>query len=351
MKGHLPRAFALLLAGAAIGAGVFPAVAQAHGPVAPIASKYLGRVTSVPAGLQAKVIDGDQRMWLSVAPSETLVVMDYRGAPYLRFSRSGVAVNENSSMYYLNQTPAEVPPTNLGPATPPKWSSVSGGHDYGWHDGRLHALATVALAPGTAYVGRWSIPVRVDGVASAISGGLWHAPDPSIVWFWPIFVLLGCTLAAWRVRSPELDARVARGLGVAALLGIAAAGTGQELHGRPTVSVFQLITYAVLLAFVAWGLRRVLLQRPGYFSYFAISFVAIWEGVELFLTLVDGFVLAAVPAFLARAAAVTCLGCGASLLVIAFRLVDRSEPDHPSAATPSSDEYDDEDAGLWESYA
>ena len=63
------------------------------------------------------MIDGDQRMWLRVAPSETRPDSRLPGAPYLRFSRSGVAVNQNSAMYYLNQTPAEVPPSNLGPAT------------------------------------------------------------------------------------------------------------------------------------------------------------------------------------------------------------------------------------------
>jgi hypothetical protein len=29
----------------------------------------------------------------------------HRGAPYLRFSPTGVEVNLHSSMYYLNQTP------------------------------------------------------------------------------------------------------------------------------------------------------------------------------------------------------------------------------------------------------
>ena len=45
----------------------------------------------------------------------TVVVLDYRGAPYLRFSRSGVDVNQASSMYYLNQTPAETPPVQPRP--------------------------------------------------------------------------------------------------------------------------------------------------------------------------------------------------------------------------------------------
>ena len=50
--------------------GLFPAAASAHGPVAPIASSYLARVSQAPVGLDAKVIDGDQRMWLRV-PTRT----------------------------------------------------------------------------------------------------------------------------------------------------------------------------------------------------------------------------------------------------------------------------------------
>lgn len=296
------------------------------------------------------MIDGDQRMWLRVATSESVVILDYRGAPYLRFSRSGVAVNHNSAMYYLNQTPAEVPPSNLEPARTPRWLSVSGGHEYSWHDGRLHALATVALAPGKAYVGRWSIPVRIDGHLAAILGGLWHAEDPSIVWFWPIVVVLVCTLAAWRVRRPELDQRVARVLAIAALIASAVAAGARELHGRPTVAVLGVITFAIIIGLVGLGLRRVLFQQPGYFSYFAIAFLALWEGAQLIPTLLDGFVLAAVPAFVARAAAVVCLGCGVGLLLVAFRLVDQGEPDSSDGDDPGSD-YDIEDAGARESLA
>ena len=340
----------MILVGALLGAGGFPSVSWAHGPVAPIASSFQARVTLRPAGLEAKVIDGDQRMWLRVATSESVVILDYRGAPYLRFSRSGVAVNHNSAMYYLNQTPAEVPPSNLEPARTPRWSSVSGGHEYSWHDGRLHALATVALAPGQAYVGRWSIPVRIDGHLAAILGGLWHAEDPSIVWFWPIVVVLVCTLAAWRVRRPELDQRVARVLAIAALIASAVAAGARELHGRPTVSVLGVITFAIIIALVGLGLRRVLFQQPGYFSYFAISFLALWEGAQLIPTLLNGFVLAAVPAFIARAATVLCLGSGVGLLLVAFRLVDQEEPDSSGGDDPG-DDYDIEDASARESLA
>ncbi len=99
----------IVLVASFVTAGPFAPPAAAHGPVAPIASSYLARVGSVPAGVEAKVVDGDQRMWLQVRRGLTLTVLDYRGAPYLRFSSSGVEVNENSAMYYLNQTPAPVP--------------------------------------------------------------------------------------------------------------------------------------------------------------------------------------------------------------------------------------------------
>ena len=126
-----------------ISLGAFTDSAAAHGPSAPVATSYVARVSRVPAGLNAKVVNGDLKMWLRVPESMTLVVIDYRGAPYLRFSRSGVQVNENSSMYYLNQTPIPAtPPSSLGRSTPAHWKQVSSGHTYDWHDGRLHALAT-----------------------------------------------------------------------------------------------------------------------------------------------------------------------------------------------------------------
>jgi len=106
------RRLGAALAGAIalIGLGPGTGVASAHGPVAPVASSYQARVSRAPAGIEARVVDGDQRMWLRVAPQETAVVLDYRGAPYLRFSAAGVAVNRRSAMFYLNQTPVETPP-------------------------------------------------------------------------------------------------------------------------------------------------------------------------------------------------------------------------------------------------
>lgn len=334
---------ALAVAGALLMLAVAPAAAGAHGPVAPVASSYLATIGRLPQALQAKVVDGDQRMWLRVPAQQTVVVLDYRGAPYLRFSPAGVEANRNSSMYYLNQTPvALTPPSNLTAGTAPSWLSLTRGHEYGWHDGRLHALATVALAPWARFVGTWRVPLVIDGRPTAITGGLWYAPDPSIVWFWPILVLLLCVLAAWRVRDRALDARVARILAMAALLATATAATGQELHGHPDVSVFQIVELAVIYAFIVWGLWRVAFRPQGYFHYLLIALAALWQGIVLIPTLRDGFVLIALPAFVARAATVVCVAAGLALLLLVFRLPERHE------RAGSEDEREDEHEDAWE---
>jgi hypothetical protein len=340
--------FAVMLAMALTTAGVSPGLAEAHGPVAPVALDYLARVRSLPPVLDAKVVDGDQRMWLRAPSGETVVVLDYGGAPYLRFSASGVEVNHNSAMWYLNQTPfAAKPPAGLGPRTPPEWKRVSGGHAYGWHDGRLHALATVALGPGASFVGTWRVPIVVDGRSSAISGGLWHAPAPSIVWFWPIVVVLLCVLAAWRVRRPEVDRGAARLLGLGALAAVGIAAVGRGLHGRPSVSVLALLGLAAILVFVGWGFFRVCLGCAGAFTYFGIAVAGLWEGFGLLPTLTRGFVLIALPAFLARLAAVVSLAAAVGLLVLVFRLYELND-ESPGDRRDSAAELEGEDEDAWE---
>jgi hypothetical protein len=338
MCGARARALACALIGALSAAAALPATADAHGPTAPVATSYRARVSGAPPSLDARVVDGYLRMWLRAPPSKTVVVLDYRGAPYVRFSSGGVYVNENSEMDYLNQSPPESPPLGLNRGTPPKWLRVSDGHEYVWHDGRIGALAATALVPGVSYLGSWSISLLVDGRLRAISGGLWHAHNPSLVWFWPIAVLIACVLAAWRLRQPELHARLARWLAVAVLIAIGTGAGGRELYGRPTVAVEDVIVTCAVLAFVAWGLARVLLARAGYILDWVIACVALWIGLELLPTLVHGFVLTAVPPFVARSAAVLCLGGSVGLPLLAARKVQHASGD---LAVPHRDPADD----------
>ena len=326
-----------------------PAAAQAHGPVDPSGSTYLARISHVPAGLEAKAIDGDLRLWMRASPSLSVYVIDYRGAPYLHFDRAGVWVNENSSMYFLDQIPPVTPSTELGPNTRPDWHRVTTGHTYVWHDGRLHALATTAHAPGERFVGDWSVPLRIDGTTAAIGGGLYVAPSPSPVWFWPVAVLLGCVLAGVRLRRPQLDLRLARISGGIALTGFAVASIGHQLHGRPGVSAGNVAALALELAAAAAAAWWLFARDPRWLVLAAIAALTLWQGVSLIAALEDGWVLLALPAVVGRLAVACCLAGGAGLIPIMLVGAERAARARgPGArADPApDDEWEDEQA--WE---
>jgi hypothetical protein len=323
-----------------------PAAAQAHGPVDPSGSTYLARITHVPAGLAARAIDGDLRLWMRVPSSLNVYVVDYRGAPYLRFTRGGVWVNQNSSMYFLNQVPAVTPSTDLGAATRPDWHRVTTGHTYVWHDGRLHAGATQARLPGERFAGDWSVPLRIDGAAAAIRGGLYYAPSPSPVWFWPVAVVLGCVLAGVRLRRPALDRRLARISGGIALTGFVLASIGHQLHGRPGVSAGNLLALVVELVAAAAGAWWLYARDPRWLALAAIAALTLWQGVSQIAALEDGWVLLALPAWLGRVAVAGCLAGGAGLIPIVLSGAERAARARGSAVGegPADDEWEEHEA-------
>ena len=315
----------------------FPAAAQAHtGPTNPIASSYKATIDSGPPGTVAKVLDADQRLRLRVSPTETLVVLDNQGAPYLQFSSSGVEVNRNSVMYYLNLPTPLTPPVRLTRSTPPDWVRAGFTPDYTWHDGRLHALASVAPPPGSTYVGRWRIPLRVGGRPMAITGSLWHANDPSLVWFWPAVVVLLCLLAGWRLGRPKLDMWVARGLAALALAALTVGSLGRQLYDQPGVTSSQLIVLGLILAFVALAAGWLLVGRLGFLALLVIGLAAVGQAIEFIPVLLHGYVFTNLPAFVARAVAVACLCAGPGLILLAFQ--SGASPAQPRAGDPGQAE-------------
>ncbi len=326
-----------------------PAAARAHGPVDPSGSTYLARITHVPAGLQAKAIDGDLRLWMRVPPSLNVYVVDYRGSPYLHFERDGVFVNQNSSMYFLNQIPPVTPSTDLGAGTRPDWRRVTTGHTYVWHDGRLHAGATQARLPGTRFAGDWSVPLRIDGTAAAIRGGLYYAPPPSPVWFWPIAVVLGCVLAGVRLRRPELDRRLARICGAIALTGFVVASIGHQLHGRPGVSTGNVLALVVELVAAAVAVWWLFARDARWLVLAAIAALTLWQGVSQIAVLEDGWVLLALPAVVGRLAVAACLAGGVGLIPLVLTGAERAARARGPAAgsSPAADDEWEEDE-AWE---
>ena len=314
---------ALVVAFAA--AGLFAGRASAHaGLTAPAATSYLAKISTVPRGLEAKVVDGDQRLWLRVSPGVIAVVLGLRGEPYLRFSRHGVDVNTRSQTYFLNRARPVLVPPGLTRDTPPVWKRIASGPSTSWHEDRLHALALATHPPGNSLLGPWLVPVLVNGRRTAVTGELWHAARPSLLWLWPLLLVLACVPALLRLRDARLDGVATLGLAFLALASATAARLGRELYGRPTVSTWQLVL-AGGSCVVAVGLL-VLVLRGDWRSVAAaaIGILAVCQGLALLGVLRNGYVLAALPAWAERASAVAALASGGALLVVVILTPSRA---------------------------
>jgi hypothetical protein len=164
--------------------------------VAPTAAAHEGNpnyrsqvrtITPAIAGVEAQVLNYDDRIELRNEGDETVVVEGYRGEPYLRFRPDGlVEVNRRSPAAYLNEDRfAKVSvPRSADPAAPPEWEVVSRTGSYDWHDHRIHWMAA---SPPERVRGDeetrtkifdWKLPVAAAGHRSLIRGSLvWVGKD------------------------------------------------------------------------------------------------------------------------------------------------------------------------------
>jgi hypothetical protein len=301
-------------------AALLPARASAHaGGTTPIATSYLAQISSVPSPIEARVIDGDQRLWLRVPPGLTVIVIGLRGEPYLRFSSQGVELNTNSATYFLNRAKPLAVPSGLGSRTAPVWGRLTSAHSVSWHEDRLHTLALAAHPSGSAFLGRWTIPLLVNGGHARIDGTLRQAAVPSLLWFWPVLLVCALVPTLLRLRAARLDEQVAWGLTGLALAASTASRLGQELYARPTISAGQAVLVGVT-CLVALGLGALYVRREWRLvAAVAIGVCSLYEGLKLVGTLRHGFVLAVLPAWAERAATIVSLSAGAALvLALAF---------------------------------
>jgi hypothetical protein len=325
------RRAALALAAAFLAAVLLPSTASAHvGRVPQAATDYLARISSIPPGLEARVVDGDQAIWMRAKPSLTVVVTGLRGEPYLRFSTAGVAVNTRSATWFLNRVRPQLVPRDVRSSTPPRWKLLTSRHRWTWHEGRLHSPALAAHPSGNVYLGRWVVPIVVDGRGTAIRGGLWQSAPASLLWFWPLLLVVACIPALLQLREARLEAAAGGVLAGVALVAATVARLGRELYGRPTVSSWQLVLVAATCV-LAVGLA-VLYSRTDWRALggIVIGIAAAYEGAALLATLRDGWVLAAFPAWVERSATGISLASGAALILVSVRLgsADR-EPEPP----------------------
>lgn len=176
--------------------GAVAAALAALCAVAPTAAAHEGnpnyrsqvRSVSPPvAGLDARVLNFDDRIELTYDGHDPLVVAGYRGEPYLRFEPNGrVQVNARSPAGYLNEdrfAQAEVP-EHANPRAQPAWRTVARSGRYDWHDHRIHWMSEGTLPSRVqdraerVKVFDWRIPLESGGRQAAVSGTLTWVGEP-----------------------------------------------------------------------------------------------------------------------------------------------------------------------------
>jgi hypothetical protein len=174
-----------------------PPAALAHIATGDLSTTFKATVTGFrpPApGLRAKVLGGDLKLQLSAPAADRVLVLGLVGEPFVRFDSSGVWVNLGSP------TAATAGMVSSSQAVTGRvvWHQVTGGHTLAWHENRLRPVSIVA-GGGVRPVGRWSVPMVVNGQRTTLTGVEWWGPPPPL-WPWIASGLAALAAAALAAR-------------------------------------------------------------------------------------------------------------------------------------------------------
>ncbi len=182
-------------------------------------SNYRATVTAIrPALPTVGVTVGIGGQWVRVTSqgAAEIVIVGYRGEPFLRLSDNRVQVNELSNTAAdTGQIPAA--PVSAGPSTDPSWVQLRDGDSATWTDDRIdpETQGDAESQPEQAS-GSWELPLVVDGRQVTVLG-TWDRVPPPLLWPW--LAALGLLTAAvasigWRRNwHRPMAAVVAGGIG------------------------------------------------------------------------------------------------------------------------------------------
>ena len=327
-----PAAALLAAVGAcAVLGAIRPDAADAHVSPGLISSSFEARVGGIsPAapGVAATVLDGDQRLRLTIASGQGVVVLGIVGEPFLRFGPAGVFVWSRSptagNARLISATQA---------AAAPRWIRLSSGDSYAWHENRLRPV----LHPdSTGPVGTWRIPLVVDGRRSVLHGTEWYGAPPSkLPWLIAALALLAGIGAAGMLQPSRRTDRVGSGAAVVAAVAWCAGWIGVLLYQR-TTAIWLVVSaaYAVSVALlVAAALAEPDNRRPRLLIAGAIGLLAATFSLPEIGVFQRAFVFSALPEAAARACVAVGIGAGAGAAVFAALAAkrDASFPIRPPA--------------------
>ncbi len=304
-----------------VAAGVFlaaPGTAAAHSGAPTVALDFrlrLSAATRALPGVRAAIVDGDRGLRLVVGRDATLILRGDLGEPVVRFDRRGVWVNRNSP----TAQGAKLTPPSTGRGV--EWSLRSRGHTLRWHDHRLAPPSGLPLG----VVGRWSIPILLDGRARAIAGTFVRMSRPRY-WLWAV-VALGLASAAgaasWRWPGHRPHLLVALG-GLAAFGALAASAsfaTADEIGGAgqwvEVGAVGTLVAAAVASLRPRWRSLRIWVAA-------GLGTVCATLSLGSLGVFLHGYVISTLPAAAARVAVLLAVVAGAATVLLSVSV----EVDH-----------------------
>jgi hypothetical protein len=195
-------------------------------------------------------------------PTELSVeVLDENGTPFVRIGPSGVEGNLAAKAWYETYSPGAVAPATADVGAQPQWTHAAAEPSFGWFEPRLDAkqvlLPPEVITMGHATdLGRWWLPLRVDGEPIELTGIFRYEPPPK-----------GMFVA--RMTTP---AQVAPGVRVRLLPGLAAGflvqnSSGSALHvlgmdGEPFLRIGPEGVDANLSSRTWWASARASGRRP-----------------------------------------------------------------------------------------
>jgi hypothetical protein len=243
---------------------------------------------------------------VSVEPGHTVIVRGLLDEPMVRFAAGSVEANRQSPTANADR----IVTAGTG------WKRVAGGRSFAWHDHRL--------APphgGTGTVGRWSVPVTIDGRPAAITGTFVRVPSPNLLPWLLGAAASAATIIVVAVRRPRIRTTLVLVLAIVAAVAALAAIAAFAVRDAPTGGVqwFQLAGGAIVAIAAAAVLARTHGTRrtaaAGVIG--ALAAAAMLSSLPIFR---HGVVISALPAGFARlacAAAVVAGICAAGLSFLA----------------------------------
>ena len=310
--------FGVALLAAAFAAVWVPHAAFAHvGATLPVATDFTAHVTGLDPpvpGIAAKIVDGDQTLWLRVPASADVLVPGTLGEPLLRFDPRGVWLNLRSITAQADRIDRFDLRTSPNPKAAPLWHRVATGHAYEWHEHRLHLLEPLARGRQSAgTVGPWSVPLVVDGRRALLHGVLDYRP-PGRTWAWIGLAVVAALLSA---VSTARSTAILVGTALVVTLLAWALRIGRELYGRPNVPVagdVEIAATCLVGVALLYGLLRPD-ESARVFTAFLVGFGGIYQGLTMLPVLTHSIALSVLPTIFARVAVALVLGSGAGVLV------------------------------------